>query len=83
MRGSAADRLGNRRDAIDKLGAEKHVGVVEHALLERDDKELRLLEVRLDHRPDVLNTRGAQSVKKQSLFVSGIPSEQPRDRHAI
>ena len=36
---------GDSADAIDKFGAEEDVGIVEHALLERDYDELRFLEV--------------------------------------
>ena len=44
-RGVATGR--HARDGVDEPGAEDDVGVVEHALLERDDEELRLREVRL------------------------------------
>lgn len=42
------------RTSIDKLRAEEHVGVLEHALLERHDDELRVLEVVFDHRANIL-----------------------------
>eukprot|EP00966_Prymnesium_polylepis_P106381 2463955-Prymnesium_polylepis.2 len=57
-RGGCTHRAGDRGDAIDELRTEDHIGIVEHALFVRDDKELRLLEMRLDHRPNVL-PRGA------------------------
>lgn len=47
-------RAGDGRDAVDKLGPEQNVGIGKHALLERDNDELRVGEVRLDHAPDVL-----------------------------
>ena len=38
----------NCRHTVNKLSAKQHVGIVEHALLERDDDKLRVLKVRLE-----------------------------------
>ena len=47
----------DRRHAIHELRPEDDVRVVEHALLERDDDELRRLEVGAEHHADVLRVR--------------------------
>ena len=36
------------RHAVNELSAKEHVGIVEHALLERNDDELRVLKMRLE-----------------------------------
>lgn len=43
--------------ALGEPGAEDAVGVLEHAILERDDDELGALEARLDETADVLRVR--------------------------
>lgn len=40
--------------AIDKFRLEEHIGVVEHAVLQRDDHKLRLVKVRPQHVANVL-----------------------------
>lgn len=56
----AGGGAGDGGDAVDELGAEQHVGVVEHALLQGHHDELGLREVRLDHAPDVLRVAQVQ-----------------------
>jgi hypothetical protein len=36
------------RHAIDELGAKEYIGIVEHALFERHNNELRVLKMRLE-----------------------------------
>ena len=55
------DGAGHGRNAVDELGAEEHVGIVEHALLEGHYDELGVREVGLDHVPDVLRVAQVQS----------------------
>lgn len=42
------------RHSVDELGAEQHVGVIEHAVLQGNNDELGLFEMRLQHVSDVL-----------------------------
>ena len=51
-----------RRTSIDEFGAEDHVGVLEHALLQRHDNELRMFEVVFDHGANVL---GVAQIKRR------------------
>ena len=46
---------------IDKFGAENDIGIVKHSLLERDHKELGVLEVILEHAANVLSMAQIQS----------------------
>lgn len=42
------------RDAINELGLEENIGIVEHAVFERDYDELGMFEVGFNHLTDVL-----------------------------
>ena len=54
------DGAGHGGHPVHKLGAEEHVGVVEHPVLERDDDELGAPEVGLQHVANVLSVTQVQ-----------------------
>mmetsp|Transcript_45018 Transcript_45018/g.75101 ORF Transcript_45018/g.75101 Transcript_45018/m.75101 type:complete len:345 (+) Transcript_45018:383-1417(+) len=79
--GERGDRARHRRHAVDELCAVDHVGVAEHALLERDDDELRLREVCLDHAADVLRVAEIQRRVHlvQDIDGRGLEHQQRED----
>ena len=56
----ALDGTGHSGHPVNELGAEQDVGVVEHAVLERDHDELGALEVGLEHVANVLGVTEIQ-----------------------
>ena len=57
---TGSEGAGDGGDAIHKFGAEEHIGVVEHALLEGHHNELGVGEVAFDHGPNVLRVAQVQ-----------------------
>ena len=62
-------------DAVDEVGLEQHVCVVEHAVLQRHHHELRLVEVRAQHLSNVLQAQSitfTRSRRKMRLPYLGV-----------
>ena len=68
----------DRRHAVHELRPEDDVRVVEHALLERDDDELRRLEVGPEHDADVLRVG---QVEGRVYFVEDVHRRRLEEEH--
>ena len=64
---------------VDKLCAKEDVGIVEHAVLERDDNELGVLEVSLEHEPDILRVR---QIQRRVHLVQNVERGWPEQQEA-
>ena len=69
---------GDRRHAVDELGLEENVSVVEHAILERDHDELRVSEVGAQHLADVL---GVRKIQRRVNFVQNVQRRGFEQKH--
>mmetsp|Transcript_761 Transcript_761/g.2465 ORF Transcript_761/g.2465 Transcript_761/m.2465 type:complete len:274 (+) Transcript_761:1157-1978(+) len=81
FQGRAGHRASHGANAIHKLGPEEDVGVVEHPLLERHDDELRVGEVALEHRADVLRVGQVQRGIDLVQDVHGCRFEEKHGQH--
>ena len=61
---------GNSGDSVHKLGFEEDVGVVEHAVLERDNDELGTVEMAPQHLTNVLLEHTHTDTRKSEETVS-------------